>query len=146
MTDVVWASLITAVGMLATSITAAIVQHRSDRLSSESQTKRELSRIKHESADRRAELRYNKIVDQLADLLVVIDPDISHTIDRESFTRLIVGTQMLLDPNVQVEGVLNGVLTKMGLSCATGNFEARLQGSDELIRACQRFVAVHNRT
>jgi len=145
MTDVVWASLITAVGMLATSITAAIVQYRFARLNSESETARELARIKSESIDRRTELRYNKIVDQLAELMNVVDPDINRLIDRAKLAKLIVGTQILLDPNTDVEGQLNGALTKLGMICDKGDSAARLHASDDVIRACQTFVSVHHR-
>lgn len=146
MTDVVWASLITAAGMLGTTITAALAQYFFTRLNLESETARELARIKTESIDRRSEIRYKNIVEHIGKLLIVADPDVSPAVNRSDLARLIVATQMLLDPSIEAEGKLNGALTELGMHCASGDSTARFNASDELIRACQTFVSIHHKT
>ena len=143
MSDTVIAACITVGGMVATAVTAAIVQYKITRKVIESEHRKIGSQITAETVMRRKEERFNRIIDSMSRLIGLVDPEINAQFDYPAIVVLILKTQLLLNLDHPLEGQLNGVLIKSGLTVRAEDRLAVLQLSDGLIRSTQALVKDH---
>lgn len=143
MSDTVISACITVGGMVATAVTAAIVQYKITRKVIESEHRKIASQITAETVARRKEERFNRIIASVSSLIGLVDPEINAQFDYPAIVVLILKTQLLLNLDHPLEGELNGVLTELGLTVRADNRHAILQLSDRLIRSTQALVKYH---
>lgn len=140
MSDTVIAALITVGGIVATAITAAIVQIKITRMIISSEYRKVGEQIVAETRARRSELRASRMLDHVSGLIDLVDPEINESFDYPAIVARILRVQLFLNRTHPLEKDLNRALNNVGHAARAGDRSTMLGLSDNLIEATQTLM------
>ncbi len=110
MSETVWAAIITVGGMLTTTVATSLIHWRTTKFLISAERDKIIAGASHESLVRRTERKCDKILELVARLASISNPDMNEKIDYPAAVSLMYQIELLLDLKIDQEAALKTAL------------------------------------